>query len=160
RRSGQISLASGSCRPVGARDEPLCGGPVLLATNTHHWRQRPLDSRSPSNDETDEALRVLRERYRTTIANTVAAFRRLSSQLAVIAGAPEVVQALRRELHRVHGAAGSFGFPEASRLAPEPEEIAIRWVSDPSLDIDRRAAMTAEFANALEACVLGESGAA
>ena len=57
-----------------------------------------MDSRSPSNDETDEAPRVLRERYRTTIANTVAAFRRLSSQLAVIAGAPEVVQALRREL--------------------------------------------------------------
>ena len=132
---------------------------MLLATNTHHWRQRPLDSRSPSNDETTEALRALRERYRITIANTVAAFRRLSAQLAVIAGAPEVVQALRRELHRVHGAAGSFGFPEASRLAAELEEIAIRWVADPTLDIDRRAAMTAEFANALEACVLGEGGA-
>ena len=133
---------------------------MLLATNTHHWRQRPLDSRSPSNDDTAEALRVLRERYRITIANTVAAFRRLSAQLAVIAGAPEVVEALRRELHRVHGAAGSFGFPEASRLAAELEEIAIRWVADPTLDIDRRAAMTAEFANALEACVLGEGGAA
>jgi len=117
-----------------------------------------LDSRSPSNDQTAEALRVLRERYRITIANTVAAFRRLSAQLAVIASAPEVVEALRRELHRVHGAAGSFGFPEASRLASELEEIAIRWVVDPSLDVDRRAAMTAEFANALEACVLGEGG--
>jgi len=148
----------GSCQPVGARDEPRCGWPALLATNTHHWRQRPLDSRSPSNDQTVEALRVLRERYRITIANTVAAFRRLSAQLAVIASAPEVVEALRRELHRVHGAAGSFGFPEASRLASELEEIAIRWVVDPSLDVDRRAAMTAEFANALEACVLGEGG--
>src|SRR5437764_4389988 len=147
----------GSCQPVGARDEPRCGGPVLLATNTHHWRQRPLDSRSPSNAETAEALRILRERYRTTIANTVAAFRRLSAQLAVIGSAPQVVEALRRELHRVHGAAGSFGFPEASKLAAELEEVAIRWVENPVLDIDRRAAMTAEFANALEACVLGAS---
>lgn len=117
------------------------------------------DSRTP-NEETAEALRILRERYRTTIRNTVAAFRRLSAQLAVIAGAPEVVDALRRELHRVHGSAGSFGFPEASQLAAELEEIAIRWVEDPQLDVDRRAAMTAEFANALEACVLGAEGAA
>ena len=118
-----------------------------------------MDSRTPSKAETEEALRVLRERYRTTIANTVAAFRRLSAQLAVIASAPEVLEALRRELHRVHGAAGSFGFPEASKLAAELEEAAIRWVSDPSLDIDRRAALTADFANALERCVLGEGGA-
>src|SRR5689334_20339013 len=110
---------------------------------------------SPSNAQTAETLRLLRERYRATIANTVAALRRLSAQLAVIAGAPEVVEALRRELHRVHGAAGSFGFPEASRLAGELEEAAIRWVANPSLDADRRAAMTADFANALEACVLG-----
>ena len=143
-----------------SRDEPRCGRPVLLATNTHHWRQRPLDSRSPSNTDTAEALRILRERYKTTIANTVAALRRLSAQLAVIAGAPEVVEALRRELHRIHGAAGSFGFPEASRLAAELEEAAIRWVEDPSLDADRRAAMTAEFANRLEACILGEAGGA
>jgi CheY-like chemotaxis protein/HPt (histidine-containing phosphotransfer) domain-containing protein len=114
-----------------------------------------LDSRTPSNAQTAEALRILRERYRVTIANTVAALRRLSAQLAVIASAPEVVEALRRELHRVHGSAGSFGFPEASKLAAELEEAAIRWVSNPSLDSDRRAAMTADFANALEACVLG-----
>lgn len=114
-----------------------------------------MNSRSPSSSDTTETLRILRERYRATIANTVAALRRLSGQLAVIAGAPEVVEALRRELHRVHGAAGSFGFPEASRLAGELEETAIRWVSDPSLDVDRRAALTADFANALEACVLG-----
>jgi len=114
---------------------------------------------SPTNAQTNEALRVLRERYRITIANTVAAFRRLSAQLAVIASAPEVVEAVRRELHRVHGAAGSFGFPEASRLAAELEDAAVRWMADPSLDSDRRAAMIADFANELEACVLGEAGA-
>jgi CheY-like chemotaxis protein/HPt (histidine-containing phosphotransfer) domain-containing protein len=118
-----------------------------------------VDKGSPSNAQTNEALRVLRERYRVTIANTVAAFRRLSAQLAVIASAPEVVEALRRELHRVHGAAGSFGFPEASRLAAQLEDAAVRWMADPALDVDRRAAMIAEFANELEACVLGAGGA-
>lgn len=140
------SRGDGALRGVGAGSH---------ATNTHYRRQRPLDSRSPSSSDTTETLRILRERYRATTANTVAALRRLSSQLAVIASAPEVVEALRRELHRVHGAAGSFGFPEASRLAGELEEAAIRWVTDPGLDVDRRAAMTAEFANALETCVLG-----
>lgn len=125
------------------------------ATNTRSWRQRSLDSRSPSNAETREALRTLRERYRATIFNTVSGLRRLSAQLAIIASAPEVVEALRRELHRIHGAAGSFGFPEASRLAAQLEEEAIRWVANPSLDMDRRAVLTADFASALEACVLG-----
>ena len=133
-------------RPLFMRRTPVIGG------NAVH-------KGSPSNAQTNEALRVLRERYRVTIANTVAAFRRLSAQLAVIASAPEVVEALRRELHRVHGAAGSFGFPEASRLAAELEDAAVRWMADPSLDTDRRAAMIADFANELEICVLGEGGA-
>src|SRR5689334_22913394 len=139
-------------RTSGAAGSPLMRRTPVIGGNAVH-------KGSPSNAQTNEALRVLRERYRVTIANTVAAFRRLSAQLAVIASAPEVVEALRRELHRVHGAAGSFGFPEASRLAAELEDAAVRWMADPSLDSDRRAAMIADFANELEACVLGEGNA-
>jgi len=159
-RSSDQSCVEAVGRPA-SRDGPLvrpadcsCDEHLSLAATP----SSAVDSRTPSKAETEEALRVLRERYRTTIANTVAAFRRLSAQLAVIASAPEVLEALRRELHRVHGAAGSFGFPEASKLAAELEEAAIRWVEDPRLDADRRAAMTLEFANALERCVLGEAG--
>jgi CheY-like chemotaxis protein/HPt (histidine-containing phosphotransfer) domain-containing protein len=139
-------------RTSGAAGSPFMRRTPVIGGNAVH-------KGSPSNAQTEEALRVLRERYRITIANTVAAFRRLSAQLAVIASAPEVVEALRRELHRVHGAAGSFGFPEASRLAAELEDAAVRWMADPSLDSDRRAAMIADFANELEACVLGDGGA-
>lgn len=139
-------------RTSGAAGSPLMRRTSVIGGNAVH-------KGSPTNAQTEEALRVLRERYRITIANTVAAFRRLSAQLAVIASAPEVVEALRRELHRVHGAAGSFGFPEASRLAAELEDAAVRWMADPSLDSDRRAAMIADFANELEACVLGEGNA-
>jgi CheY-like chemotaxis protein len=105
---------------------------------------------TPSTAQATEALRVLRERYRATSANTVAAFHRLAAQLAVSPTAPEIVEALRRELHRVHGTAGSYGFVQASELAAVLEERAIRWAADPSLDRDRRASMTEHFASALE----------
>jgi CheY-like chemotaxis protein len=62
---------------------------------------------------------------------------------------------LRRELHRVRGTAGSYGFPEASEFAAALEELAIRWVADPALHRQRRASMTEEFATAFEAQLAG-----
>lgn len=114
-----------------------------------------MDRRIPSNADTNEALRVLRDRYRGTIANTVAALRQIAEQLASAPTAPEVVDELRRELHRVHGTAGSYGFADASRLAAELEQAAVRWAIDPTLDVDRRASMTSDFADALELFVEG-----
>ena len=138
------------------RDD-ACGttGRRLQATNAHPSRQRSVDRRIPSNADTNDALRVLRERYRATIGNTVAALRQIAAQLAAAPTAPEVVDALRRELHRVHGTAGSYGFADASRLAAELEQAAVRWAIDPALDAARRAAMTSEFADALELFVEG-----
>jgi CheY-like chemotaxis protein/HPt (histidine-containing phosphotransfer) domain-containing protein len=114
-----------------------------------------VDRRIPSNADTNDALRVLRERYRSTIANTVAALRQIAEQLRLSPAAPEVVDALRRELHRIHGTAGSYGFADASRLAAELEQAAVRWAIDPTMDLDRRSSMTADFAEALELCVEG-----
>lgn len=114
-----------------------------------------MNRRIPSNADTNDALRVLRERYRATIANTVAALRQLAQQLTRTPSAPEIVDALRRELHRIHGTAGSYGFADASRLAAELEQAAVRWAIDPVMDMDRRGNMTAEFADALELCVEG-----
>jgi CheY-like chemotaxis protein/HPt (histidine-containing phosphotransfer) domain-containing protein len=157
RRAHQSCVEGGGAAGTEGRTSGAAGSPLMRRTPVIGGNAVHKDS--PTNAQTEEALRVLRERYRITIANTVAAFRRLSAQLAVIASAPEVVEALRRELHRVHGAAGSFGFPEASRLAAELEDAAVRWMADPSLDSDRRAAMIADFANELEACVLGDESA-
>lgn len=130
-------------------------GRCFQATNAHPSRQRSVNRRIPSNADTNEALRVLRERYRATMANTVSALRQIAEQLAGAPAAPEIVDALRRELHRIHGTAGSYGFADASRLAAELEQAAVRWAIDPALDVDRRSAMTAEFADALEWCVEG-----
>src|SRR3712207_2861822 len=108
-----------------------------------------------TEQEVSEALRVLRERYRASVANVVAGFRYLAAQLTVAPDKPEVLESVRRELHRVHGTAGSFGFPDASRLAGVLEARAVRWAADAAFDRGTRAAIIAHFASALEAHVVG-----
>jgi CheY-like chemotaxis protein len=110
---------------------------------------------SPAGTIPPEMMRALKERFRTSTLRTCAAFRTLGLQLAATPDAPEVVDAVRRELHRVHGTAGSYGFGEASNLAAKLEERAIRWSGDPELDRDVRGAMIIEFAEVL-ALAVGE----
>ena len=115
----------------------------------------PTPLAPPNPTDVNEALRVLRERYRASVANTVAGFRYLAAQLTVKPESAEVLESLRRELHRVHGTAGSFGFPDASRLAGVLEARAVRWAADPAFDRGTRGAIIAHFASALEAHVCG-----
>jgi CheY-like chemotaxis protein len=115
----------------------------------------PTPLAPPKEQEVAEALRVLRERYRASVANTVAGFRYLAAQLTVKPENAEVLESLRRELHRVHGTAGSFGFPDASRLAGVLEARAVRWAAEPTFDRGTRGAIIAHFASALEAHVCG-----
>ena len=107
----------------------------------------------------DTALAAMRERYASAAANTVAAFERLAEQLETAPIAVPLLTALRRELHRVHGTAGSVGFEEASRLAASMETVATRWLDDPSLDRDRRGAVVAQFARSLHESLALGSGA-
>src|SRR5205809_511516 len=61
------------------------------------------------------------------------------SQLGVLAGLAhriaarsadrEALDALRREIHKVHGSAGSYGFMDASRLAAGMEATVKDWVA-------------------------------
>ena len=99
--------------------------------------------------QTLDALRALRVRFRATSANTVDAFRQLARQLAAAPDAPEVVEALRRELHRVHGTAGSYGFIDASRLAGKIEQRVQQWATDPAHERAERATIVEHFATAL-----------
>jgi CheY-like chemotaxis protein/HPt (histidine-containing phosphotransfer) domain-containing protein len=144
-------------------------GPAHVPSTTADPRQQPPMDRPappkapappnalapPNTDQVNEALRALRERYRASVANTVAGFRYLAAQLTVGPDKADVLEALRRELHRVHGTAGSFGFPDASRLAGVLEARAVRWAADPTFDRGTRGAIIAHFASALEAHVCG-----
>ena len=107
----------------------------------------------PAPGDLKEVLAQLRERYLASSGNTIAAFAALAEQLASTPSAPEVVETLRRELHRVHGTAGSYGFLEASRLSGALEPVAIKWAADPDLDRARRATIVRQFVRALSSAL-------
>lgn len=96
-----------------------------------------------------QALEALRQRYRASIGKTIEAFRALATSLAAQPDAAEVVETLRRELHRVRGTAGSYGFSEASRLCGVMEDRAVRWSADPRLEARERSAIVQRFIAAL-----------
>ena len=116
------------------------------------------DPAAALRDRQAEGLRRLRERFKATIANTLDALRQLGAQLAERADAPEVLDALRRELHRVHGTAGSYGYTEASRLAGEAEARAVAWSGDPLLELEVRAVTVRRLVSALDEAFRAEPG--
>jgi len=105
----------------------------------------------PTPGDLKDVLAQLRERYLAGSANTVAAFTALADQLQRAPDAPEVIDALRRELHRLRGTAGSYGFHETSRLAAALEPVAQKWTTDRELDRSRRGAIVRKFVLALQA---------
>lgn len=99
--------------------------------------------------EFDAVLAKLRERFAASSGNTLKAFEVLADQLQRTPAAPEVIEALRRELHRLHGTAGSYGYHEASRLAATLEMLVSTWQADGQRDRERRAAIVRTFAGSL-----------
>lgn len=95
------------------------------------------------------ALGALREHFRASSGPIVATFERLASQLTTSPTAPRALEALKRELHRVRGTAGSYGFLDTSMLATRLEERVSGWITDPQLEIDSRATIISHFASAL-----------
>lgn len=104
---------------------------------------------APSVARASDALRALRERFRESSAGTIASLEDLAGQLGVDAAAPDTIAALRRELHRVHGTAGSYGFTEASRLAAKLEQRVAAWEVDPSIERAQRSTVIGHFVSAL-----------
>ena len=104
-----------------------------------------------------DALRTLRERFRETSAGTIALLEDLARQLGADPSAAETIAALRRELHRVHGTAGSYGFIEASRLAEKLEKRVAGWEQDPALERSQRATIIGHFVSALRLAMSAEA---
>src|SRR5882672_10084839 len=62
----------------------------------------------------------------------------LAERLVLAGGDREALDALRRETHKVHGSAGSYGFMEASRLAAGMEATVKDWAARPDdPDVER-----------------------
>src|SRR5213080_5110281 len=69
----------------------------------------------------------------------------LADRLTVAANDIEALDGLRRETHKIHGSAGSYGFWEASRLAAGMEVTAKDWLSRPGDTDVERGALTRWF---------------
>jgi chemotaxis protein histidine kinase CheA len=104
----------------------------------------------PGPSHSNDALRLLRERFRAASPATIARLRGLVAALAASPAAPDAIDALRRELHRVHGTAGSYGFKAASQLAAAMEERVVRWGNAPALELSDRQALLEAFIGELE----------
>src|SRR5437899_2964273 len=73
----------------------------------------------------------------------------LAERLVVAASDREAIDALRRETHKVHGSAGSYGFMEASRLAAGMEATVKDWAARPDEPDVERGSLARWFVNRL-----------
>jgi CheY-like chemotaxis protein/HPt (histidine-containing phosphotransfer) domain-containing protein len=96
-----------------------------------------------------DALTALRQHFRSSAGPIVATFERLAAQLATLPASPRALEGLKRELHRVKGTAGSYGFLDASALATKLEGRVAAWSKDTDLDRDSRSTIVSHFGTAL-----------
>ena len=96
-----------------------------------------------------QKIAELRLRILAGAPATVDAFLALAASMERQPAAIEVLETLRRELHRLRGTAGSFGFSEVSELSGALEERVVRWAEEPGLETAARAAMVTRFATSL-----------
>lgn len=92
---------------------------------------------------------VLRQRF---LGSARAALERLQQCAALLDRDPRdanVLDTLRRELHRLRGSSGSYGFAEASERIGEMEQRARTWAIDPTLEAEHRGAHLRRVVDAL-----------
>src|SRR3972149_1728333 len=92
---------------------------------------------------------VLRERF---LGSARAALERLQQCAALLDVDPRDANALdtlRRELHRLRGSSGSYGFAEASERIGAMEQRARTWAIDPTLEAEHRGAHLRRVVDAL-----------
>lgn len=100
----------------------------------------------------------LREEYLRGVRLQVDALGREVDRLAAVPGDRAALDAMRREAHKIRGAAGSFGFPEASVVAAEIEEAAKRWLAGPGDAAAHHPRAARDLMRRLEAALFGARG--
>lgn len=115
---------------------------------------------TPEQSAFDDAVSTLRVRFAESVGATVAAFRTAADQLDRAPASPPVLASIRRDLHRLSGTAGTFGFPEAGRLAGAMDLVAEGWAGSLTVDLTRRGSIMRNFASILGAALGPRAGAA
>jgi CheY-like chemotaxis protein len=102
----------------------------------------------------DEIPPALRAEYLAGASQQLDLLARLGVRLDTDASDADALQEFRREVHKIRGAAGSFGFTQGSRVAAAMEETAKEWVANPADRSDDRATIVRWFVTRI-AWVLG-----
>lgn len=78
--------------------------------------------------------------YRRAVATQLAAIKACADRLEKHPSDRDALETFRREVHKVRGSAGSYGFPDASELAAGMEETAKDWIKNAEdVQLDRGA---------------------
>lgn len=82
---------------------------------------------SDRRESTEAALARLRDLFVARVPESLSTLTALADRLDMDAADNAALLELERELHRLRGTAGTFGFIEAARLAGELEETVKTW---------------------------------
>ena len=95
----------------------------------------------------------LLEEYRKGVQVQLQVLATLADRLTVAGDDRDALDALRREAHKIHGSAGSYGYHEGSRLAAGMEATVKDWLTQPDAAIADRGALARWFVIRLAAAL-------
>jgi CheY-like chemotaxis protein len=102
----------------------------------------------------------LRDEYLKGVRNQLGEIAELAERLITAGDDIDAVEQLRREAHKIHGSAGSFGYAQATIVAAELEAAAKQWLAQPGQDVGTRGAAARAFVRRLAAALFTKQGAA
>lgn len=113
-----------------------------------------------SRQSVDEVMEQARRQFLGAARSTLENFGQLAAGLSANPTDAESLTVMQRELHRLHGSAGTFGFARVGRMAAALDSAIRRWIADPALDTARRAPVVARFVQALPQQLAADVGGA
>jgi CheY-like chemotaxis protein/HPt (histidine-containing phosphotransfer) domain-containing protein len=101
----------------------------------------------------------MREVYLQGARDQLGGIAELAERLITAGDDIDAVDQLRREAHKIHGSAGSFGFTQATAVAAELEEAAKQWLAQPGQGVSTRGAAARAFVRRLAAALFTKQAA-
>ena len=101
----------------------------------------------------------LRDEYLKGVRNQLGEIAELAERLITAGDDIDAVEQLRREAHKIHGSAGSFGYAQATAVAAELEEAAKQWLAQPEQGASTRGAAARAFVRRLAAALFTRQAA-
>jgi len=95
----------------------------------------------------------MREGYLKGARDQLGGIAELVERLVTAGDDVDALDQLRREAHKIHGSAGSFGFAAATAVAAELEEAAKQWLAQPAQGASTRGAAARAFVRRLAAAL-------